>query len=102
MDPINEYMNHILDIEEIKRTKKHELNEAKLIAEGIDFLEPFVQKFAEISSNIRILLNEQEDLLKQVMEYEIYKTRMKKYEWIENILQSATRFVRYLLPKHRK
>ena len=87
MDLLNDYINKTFNTD-----KEHEINEAKLIAEEMDFLEPFVQQFADLTSELR-------RLTVQIQEIERYKARMKKYEWIENLLQSATQFFRYLLPK---
>ena len=34
--------------------------------------------------------------------YQNYKARMKKYEWIDNLLQTATRFLRHPLSKQQR
>ena len=35
-------------------------------------------------------------------DHELYKARMKKYEWIESLLRTTARFFRYLLPKQHR
>ena len=60
-----------------------ELREKMLDAEqDMERFEPYIQMYTNLMKN-----------------HELYKARMKKYEWIENLLQSATQFFRYLLPK---
>ena len=63
-----------------------ELREKMLDAEhAMEKFEPYIQMYTNLMKN-----------------HELYKTSMKKYEWIEALLQSASRFFRYLLPKHKR
>ena len=43
----------------------------------------------------KVLINNYEH---NQIRYDNYKARMKKYEWIDNLLQTTTQFFRYLLP----
>ena len=69
-----------IDSNDIKQ--REELLDAE---HAMDALEPYIQLYTNL-----------------MKEHEIYKARMRKYEWIETLLQSATRFFRYLLPKQHR
>ena len=80
-------------------------------------LKPITDKMDEISEREAQLIREHEQTIIQSYEqglvtleeydymynkYETYKARMKKYEWIDNLLQTTTQFFRYLLPKQHR
>ena len=63
-----------------------ELREKMLdIEHDVEKFEPYIQMYTNL-----------------MKDHELYKARMSKYEWIETLLQSASRFFRYLLPKHKR
>ena len=74
-DPALKYMNDKIDERETKLMMEHTMS--------LDALDSFIQMHTNL-----------------IRKHELHKARMKKYEWIETLLQTATRFLRYLLPKH--
>ena len=69
-----------IDSNDIKQ--REELLDAE---HAMDALEPYIQLYTNL-----------------MKEHEMYKARMKKYEWIDNLLQSATRFLRHPLSKQHR
>ena len=80
-------------------------------------LKPITDKMDEISEREAQLIKEHEQNIIQSYEqglvtledydymyneYQNYKARMKKYEWIDNLLQTTTRFLRHPLSKQHR
>ena len=83
-DPITSWLlkpvKDKIDSNDIKQ--REELLDAE---QTMDKFEPYIQMYTNL-----------------MREHELYKAKMKKYEWIQNLLQTSTRFFRHLLPKQHR
>ena len=72
-----DWISNEVDEREAVLNMEHDMN--------IDALEVFIQMHTNL-----------------IQKHELYKARMKKYEWIESLLRTTARFFRYLLPKQHR
>ena len=70
----------------------------KLLCEENELIDQMHNKKQELWAEIDANYEKIKALKHTIRNYDNYKARMKKYEWIDNLLQTTTQFFRYLLP----
>ena len=80
-EPVTAFMLEKIDEREAQLIKEHEEKSIDLFENGLITLEEYDFMYDK---------------------YQRYKARMSKYEWIDNLLQSATRFLRHPLSKQHR